>query len=485
MCDGTRIAAWFGTMHPRFHVPAALAALAFSASTAHAQVSKPYPGMTLVEHGGQGAMIVLDLCAPGTSIKTTAYADRKATPAEWATPKGYEAATNADFFDFPGWTYVVGRARSAGQDWPATAQGKEGRPYWQFGPGIVDGVPDGATAPKAAATEIFGGHNVIISGGKTTGPWAPANDGALLNTLHARTSFGISADRRTVYSITVPDAVTAQTVVDRMFAWSAEATAPPVDYATNLDGGGSSQMYVKGRGQIVSTGRQVNNHVGLLAKGGTTVSPMCLPRFSAAFKSQSFPPAATAMNMKVGDVVDAFIDLTNTGTATWTPGVTKLAPTPRDKPSDAGGVAAGWPSATRAATVTKAVKPGEVGRFAFKLAPTRAGDWVQTFGLLEEGLVWFADPTLGGGPADTLLAVHLVVTGNGTGPTGDDGGVGGTDSDGGAIGEAPGPTPDGTNGADGADEGCSVPAGGRGGDFFGLGLVLAAGLVARRRKVRA
>ncbi|MDB4998006.1 MAG: hypothetical protein JWM74_5438 [Myxococcaceae bacterium] len=467
-------------MTSRSTIALACSALVLSASTAHAQVSKPFPGMTLVEHGAQGSMIVLDLCAPGTSIKTTAYADRKATPEQWASPKGYEAATNADFFDFPGWTYVIGRARSAGQDWPATAQAKEGRPYWQFGPGVVEGLADGATAPKAAATEIFGGHNVIISGGKTTGPWAPANDGALLNTLHARTAFGISADRRTVFSLAVPDAVTAQTVVDRMFAWSSEAKAPAVDYATNLDGGGSSQMYVKGRGQIVTSGRQVNNHVGLLAKGGTTVSPMCLPRFAAVFKSQSFPPASAPMNMKVGDVVDAYIELTNTGTATWTPGVTKLAPTPRDKPSDAGGVAVGWPAANRAATVTKPVKPGEVGRFSFKLAPTRAGDWVQTFGLVEEGLIWFADPTLGGGPSDTQLAVHLVVTGNGSGAS-DDGGL--ASGEGGAGGEAPGATPN-SDGNDAAatDEGCSVPASGRPTDFVSLGLVLGAGLLARRRR---
>ncbi len=472
-------------MTSRSTIALACSALVFGASTAHAQVSKPFPGMTLVEHGGQGSMIVLDLCAPGTSIKTTTYADRQATPQQWATPKGYEAATNADFFDNPVYTYVIGRARSGGQDWPANAQNKENRPYWQFGPGIVEGVPDGATAPKAAAGEIFGGHNVIISGGKTTGPWAPANDGALLNTVHARTAFGISADRRTVFSLAVPDAVTAQTIVDRMFAWSSEAKAPAIDYATNLDGGGSSQMYVKGRGQIVTSGRQVNNHVGLLAKGGTAVSPMCLPRFAAVFKAQSFPPASAPMNMKVGDVVDAYIELTNTGTATWTPGVTKLAPTPRDKPSDAGGVAVGWLDPNRAATVAKPVKPGEVGRFSFKLAPTRAGDWVQTFGLVEEGLSWFADPTLGGGPADTLLAVHLVVTGNGPGPgTSEDGGLSSGGGPGGSGGPGTTPTPDGDGAAPagGADEGCSVPAGNRPSNLVGLALVLGAGLLARRRR---
>ena len=39
-------------------------------------------------------------------------------------------------------------------------------------------------------------------------------------------------------------------------------------------GGGSSQMYVKGQGQIVTSGRLVANHLGIVATG-KGASPMC------------------------------------------------------------------------------------------------------------------------------------------------------------------------------------------------------------------
>lgn len=399
--------------------------------------------MTVVEHAGQGAMIILDLCAPGASIVTTRYADRKATPQQWAEPKGIEAATNADFFDNPGWTFVIGRARAQGEDWPANAQWKEkDRPYWQFGKGIAEGIANGLAAPSASASELIGGHNVILAGGKTTGPWAPANDGALLNNEFTRTAFGASADRRTVYAIVTRDRLTAQALVGRMQAWAAEAGAPAIDFATNMDGGGSSQLYVKGRGQIVSTGRQVNNHIGFVAKG-TGPSPMCLARFAADTKD--FSPKGDVVAMKVGERIDGFVDVVNTGTQTWMPGVTKLAPLPRDKPTDVGGKASGWLEPHRVSTVAAPVKPGEVGRFALPLAPTTSGDFVQAFGFVHEGETWFAEDR---------VKVHLVVAPSGaaTPPSETDGP---SASSSGASGDRPRSVGS-EDGGEAEEEGCAI-----------------------------
>lgn len=243
-------------------------------SAAAGDVTKPFPGITLVRHPGESALVVVSLCTPGVSVRTTKYAERQKTPGPWAQSLNLEVAQNGDFFDYPGWTYVVGRARGAGQDWPASAQQKENRPYWQFGPAIASGVANGAVAPLAGVTEIVGGHNVIMSGGKTTGPWSNANDGQLLNTLHERSAVGISADGRTLYLLTTEQSITASTVVTWLINMASEAGAPPVDYATNQDGGGSAQMYVKGKGEIIATGRQVNNHLGIAAKGAGP-SPQC------------------------------------------------------------------------------------------------------------------------------------------------------------------------------------------------------------------
>jgi hypothetical protein len=141
--------------------------------------------------------------------------------------------------------------------------------------------------------------------------------------------------------------------------------------------------------------------------GPPTSGPCGQPDFRAEYVAQSFPPAADPpVLLNVGEGVDAWIDLKNTGKATWTAN-TRLAPTPRDLPSPL--VDAGWVSPTRIGGPQADTAPGAVGRFQFHLAGTTPGDFVQTFGLVEEGVSWFSDAPKGGGPPDSQLAVHVVV----------------------------------------------------------------------------
>jgi MYXO-CTERM domain-containing protein len=163
--------------------------------------------------------------------------------------------------------------------------------------------------------------------------------------------------------------------------------------------------------------------------------------------------------MKLGDVVDGTIELKNIGTDPWKAGVTKLAPTPRDKNSPLG--ATGWLSPTRISSPPADVAPGASYKFPVKLTANKIGDYVQTFGVVEEGVTWFSDAGQGG-PADDFLKVHVVVVQN----VGGDGGVG----DGGPIADGGGGD-GGTGGNDltGSDDkggcGCRVagePSGGSG-----------------------
>jgi len=211
-----------------------------------------------------------------------------------------------------------------------------------------------------------------------------------------------------------------------------------------------------------------------------------LPKFSGAFVAQSFPAAdKTPMMLGVGQSVDAWIDVKNVGSDTWKAGTTKLAPTPRDQASPL--ATATWLSPTRVSTLAADVPPGQVGRFTIPLEGVTAGDYTQTFALVEEGVTWFADQANGGGPADDFLKLHLVVTdapqdqpdggavadmSDGSGDNGDPGdGTGGN-----------GDTGDGTPPAAGAHHGCSF-----GGDGAPTGLgafVLLFALVLVRRRVR-
>ncbi len=159
--------------------------------------------------------------------------------------------------------------------------------------------------------------------------------------------------------------------------------------------------------------------------------------YHGQYVKQSFPTLQDApLELAVGEELDGYIELKNVGTQTWKAGVTKLAPTPRDKPSPLGD--AGWLSATRVSTVLADVPPGQVGHFPLRLTGTKAGDYKQTFALVEEAVTWFADAPKGGGPSDDLLAVHVVVgspSGSGGGSAGA-GGAGASNSASGAGGSS-------------------------------------------------
>lgn len=264
---------------------AGLAVLAFASASAWfprdagAQVTKPFTGVTLVRHGGR-ALAIADLCAPGVTLRATKYGERKRTPESWAGLAGVDAAVavNADFFDFPGATRVNGRAKGGGEDWPAAAQNYEldtlgeNRNYWQFGPGLAALVTPASTAPAAGATDIVGAHNVIIRNGKSL---APNFDGdGVITGAFRRTGIGVNATRSKVYLFASNDALSGTNMAATMLAYAAEGGAPDLDAASNEDGGGSSQMFVRGQGQIVTSGRLVANHLGIVSKGSGP-SPMC------------------------------------------------------------------------------------------------------------------------------------------------------------------------------------------------------------------
>jgi hypothetical protein len=133
--------------------------------------------------------------------------------------------------------------------------------------------------------------------------------------------------------------------------------------------------------------------------GPPTSGPCGVVDYAAKFSAQSFPYAsAPPIVLTVGDTLDAWIDLENVGENTWT-GNTRLAPTPRDVASPLADPT--WLSPTRITGPQSDTPSGGVGRFAFRFLATAPGDYYQTFGIVEEGVTWFSDKPLGGGPAPT------------------------------------------------------------------------------------
>lgn len=128
--------------------------------------------------------------------------------------------------------------------------------------------------------------------------------------------------------------------------------------------------------------------------------------YAAAYASQSFPLASMPFELYPGQELAGYIEMRNTGTATWRPSETNLGTTePRDVASPIAGP--DWLSPSRAATIDRVVAPGETGRFNFTVrAPDALGDYPQFFNLVEEGVTWFSQQ---GGPPDNQLQVRVTV----------------------------------------------------------------------------
>ncbi|MCB9591866.1 MAG: D-alanyl-D-alanine carboxypeptidase family protein [Sandaracinaceae bacterium] len=102
-----------------------------------------------------------------------------------------------------------------------------------------------------------------------------------------------------------------------------------------------------------------------------------------------------------GDEVVGTIELLNIGTTTWD-GSTFLGTTgPRDRVSAM--VGPDWTNDHRAAVVDGTVAPGDSFPFTFTLrAPDAPGDYVESFGVVQEGVAWFSDDGQLGPPDDVL-----------------------------------------------------------------------------------
>jgi lysozyme len=162
------------------------------------------------------------------------------------------------------------------------------------------------------------------------------------------------------------------------------------------------------------------------ASGGATPTPI----YGASYVMQSFPLSSVgAVQIRAGETASAWIELRNSGTATWDEN-TRLATTvARDHADPFAG--ADWVSPDRPASVPAGmtIAPGESYRFAWTWsvpADMAPGMYHEHFGLVEEGVVWFSDPGQGGPADENIEGIIEVLPGvdSGVPPTPDAGTVG-------------------------------------------------------------
>ncbi|MBC7550798.1 MAG: phosphodiester glycosidase family protein [Cellulomonas sp.] len=396
---------------PALGLAGLLASLAVAAPAAASDTwSTPSPGIrrlvrtTATQHVNA---LVVDLCAPGVSVRTTATAERGRTVASFGALVGAQAAVNGDFF--VGGFQTDGPAMHAGVAWGGGDHGYVA-PV-QFGEHRVALPPHEGTGGVAPwAREVVSGHPTLL----VAGVRRDNNGDSVCTTRNPRTGVGFSADHTKMFVAVVDGRATTRIgmTCDELVALLQERGASD---AVNPDGGGSSTMWLPGSGvvSVPSDGvqRAVGDHLAILATGTGDAAQCPLPAFDA-----SAPQLSAPLELTSGDEAVVWMELKNDGRSAWTLATTKVG---TQDPQDRASVffkPDNWPAANRPSAVDHDEAPGSVGRFTWAMvAPevTTPTQYDETFQLVQEGVAWFGpkqtmsimvhprtDPGPGDGPAD-------------------------------------------------------------------------------------
>jgi len=382
----------------------------------------PFPGvrrLRRVTSNQHVNVLVVDLCAPGVSVRATKSNERQRTVGSFGALVGAQAAINGDFFSFE--TYSTnGPAASGGAVWGGPDD--NGDAPLQFGNGQVALPPHESTAGLASwAREVVSGHPTLMANGV-----ARNNTSTLCTARHPRTAVGLSADKTKLFLAVIDGRATNRIGMTCNEVQSLLKDLGAAD-ALNLDGGGSSTMWLAGTGVVnnPSDGNQrvVANHLAIKATG-TGPAPHCVAREPAA----TFAGMEAPLELTSGEEAVVWLEFQNTGNTAWTIANTRVG---TQDPQDRASVfykEENWVSPSRPTPPDHNYDPGTLGRFTWAMvAPevTETTTFEETFQLVEEGVGWF-------GEKQTMTIVVHPVTGptTPTTPPGDAGPDDGEPSDG-------------------------------------------------------
>jgi hypothetical protein len=224
----------------------------------------------------------ISLCTDYVHVAATAPASALRVTSAWGGAEGVQLAANGDFFTAG--PRVYGHAIGGGRAWPARQTGTDpavaGEWYYRrygwigFGPGRVEfshtewvkeraatlRVRDGwmpatvTTTVPPGITQLVSGFPELVTEGTRYTCASPTATGCFpdrsdMRARHPRTAMGLTRDRRTFLLVAVDGRSTRSAgmygtelarLMELLGAWQ----------AFNLDGGGSSQLWVDGRGTV-------------------------------------------------------------------------------------------------------------------------------------------------------------------------------------------------------------------------------------------
>jgi exopolysaccharide biosynthesis protein len=182
--------------------------------------------------------VAIDLADPRVRLQTNSEASRGQSVSSFAQGAKAEVAINGDFFSF-GSFRPSGLAMTDGKKWDGTSSGFEG--HLAFNGHHAELVMPNHKSPEWA-TNAVSSRPTVLSNGKLV-----LSDPAK-NERSARTGMGLSKSGRVAYLV----AVEGKSGVSGLTATGLGKLLKSLgaDDAQALDGGGSAQLYVKGRGMV-------------------------------------------------------------------------------------------------------------------------------------------------------------------------------------------------------------------------------------------
>lgn len=244
-----------------------------AAARAIDRVSYPYPGVQHVHRESVGLdlhVVSLDLHAGHCDVVATRPTERRATVSDWAREQRVQIAVNANFYD----ESTCGLAMGDGVLWhdayTSQCEGSIafGSAPWGTRVGVFDSTGFTRHSPVSWARQIVTGLPLLIYQGET---YFDRHEPRVVYDRHPRTAVGVSADGGTLVLLVadgrragVPG-LTSVEMVPLLEEFS-------VRDAINLDGGGSTTLFIESEGGVVNRPsdrreRIVGNHLGVRVTG--------------------------------------------------------------------------------------------------------------------------------------------------------------------------------------------------------------------------
>ncbi len=288
----------------------ALASLAPADAFAGDTWSTPYDGVRHLHRTTTGPSqnihaLVIDRTVPGVRFEATTSSQRKKTPSAFGKLLGAQAAINGDFFSYTDYS-VSGLAvggNAAWSDSPDTTT--EGNVAFSKDAARFEIVkpPTVLAFDKTWMEGVVSGKPLLVDAGVI-----PAFSGVFCTGRNPRTAVGLSKDGNTVY-LAVADGRTTAAVGMSCLELATLMKGLGSAIAINLDGGGSSAMYLAGTGvvNVPSDGseRVVGNHLALFAPKSGTVGTIKGSIYELPTPAKKLVGAAVSIKGVGSDVSDA------------------------------------------------------------------------------------------------------------------------------------------------------------------------------------